>query len=206
MAKEKSTFFIDFDGTLTDSVKAFCAVYSDRYKHHPNFTIPIPCTTTEWNMGDTCPLLKEGEVDDIFSDSTLFDYLYPFPNTVDVLNRLKKHFKLVVVSIGSYENIANKCKYIKEHFSMIDDFIGITNLHCAMDKSVINMSANFGKYNVFLDDNADNLLSQQFSTNLIRYCYGDRQTEWNKDWLDINGRLVTNWLDVERELVKWVNK
>ena len=201
----KAKLFCDFDGCIVDSVTAFTQVYSDRYMYHRYFKIPKPCMVEKWNFSDECGLLKnDEEVMDIFADPKFFEYLQPFPNVIEVLLKLQRYYQLIIVSIGSYKNISLKCGYIQKHFPFVDDFIGITNKNCDMDKSVINMSGTNSKKNVFLDDNANNLFSQDLSRNLVRYCYGgDRLTEWNSEWLSMRGRWVKNWLEVEKELLNF---
>ena len=199
----KAKLYIDFDGTLMDSVTAFTNIYSDRYMYDKDFKIPKPCMVTDWNMCSQCPLLKEGELEDIFADPKFFEYLQPFPNAIEVLLKLQKYYQLIIVSIGNYKNISLKCDYIHKNFPFIDDFIGITNKNCDMDKSIINMNGTNSKISVFLDDNANNLFSQNLSENLVRYCYGEKRVEWNSEWLDIGGRQLKNWLEVEKELMNF---
>ena len=196
----KAKLFLDFDGTLTDSISAFCKVYHDWYGNYKDYKTPIPEEVRRWDLTDQCPLAKNN-TENIFSSEEFFYYLKPFPNTVEVLQRLKEKYQLIIVTIGSYNNIANKCNFIQDTFPFVDDFIGIVNKGSVMNKSCINMKGTDDSPNIFIDDNSDNLLSVQ-SSNLIRYCYGDKRTEWNSKWLDMNGRQLRNWIEVEKELMK----
>jgi len=203
----KSKLFLDFDSTLCQTIHSVCRIYSDKYKHHNDFVIPHPCLETTWNFHTQCPLFTEEEIEEVFNDETMFEYLRPFPNAVDVLRKLEDYYQIIIVSVGSYENISLKCKYIKENFDFVDDFIGIINKGCVMDKSIINMrGTNMESPNIFIDDSQGNLFSQHGSSNLIRYCYAHNGliTEWNEDWLKMGGRNFTNWLEVEKELMRWI--
>lgn len=196
----KPKLFLDFDGTVVDSISAYYQVYYDKYKDHKDFKSINPNNCIKWDLSDIAPLAKDN-IQDIFSNCLFFYYLKPFPNVIEILQKLKEKYQIIIVSIGTYDNISNKCIYINENFSFIDDFIGIVNKDIKMDKSCINMNESNDNPNIFIDDNADNLLSVQYP-NLIRYCYGDKRTEWNSKWLDIKGRQLRNWLEVEKELIK----
>jgi 5'(3')-deoxyribonucleotidase len=196
----KAKLFCDYDGTIVNSPKAYYSVYENMFRNHKDFRPANPNDCVKWNLEDVAPLAKDIS-EDIFSSKELFDYLEPFPNAIEVLTRLEEKYQIIIVSIGSYSNISYKSKWIETNLPFIDDFIGIVNRNIVMDKSCINMKGTDDKPNVFIDDSASNLLSVQ-STNLIRYCYGDKRTEWNSKWLDINGRQLRNWLEVEKELMK----
>ncbi|WP_297419384.1 HAD hydrolase-like protein [Clostridium sp.] len=196
----KPKLFVDFDGTIVNSIDAFCKVYHDWYSNNKDYKNPIPENVYKWDLTCECPLAKDN-TENIFGSSEFFYYLKPFSNAIEVLKKLKEKYQIIIVSIGSYENISNKSLYIQDTFPFVDDFIGIVNRGSVMNKSCINMSGTIDENNVFLDDNADSLLSVQ-CFNLIRYCYGDKRTEWNSKWLDMKGRQLRNWLEVEKELLK----
>lgn len=201
MIKPKA--FIDFDSTLVNSVKAFCKVYSEKYKYFKDFTEPIHTQVYKWNLTDQCTLIQNNsDVEEIFASKRFFQQLEPFPNVIQSLKKLQEKYDITIVSIGNHKNIAYKCDYIHNNFSFIKGFIGIVNEHSVMDKSSIFMDGTNEKCNIFIDDNADNLFSQNHAKNLIRYCYADNgEKEWNKAWLDINGRQLTNWSMAEKILM-----
>lgn len=196
----KNNLFLDFDGTLVDSVKSFTQVYSDRYKNHSQYIKPNLSLIKKWNFSDQCPLLQNDEVEDIFASSNFFDCLEPFSNTIKILEKLKDEYNITIISIGTYNNISLKSLYIAKTFPFIDNFIGIVNKGVIMNKSIIKGLINPNILNVFLDDNANNLFSIQDSS-LVRFCYGALKTEWNEKWINNNGKWLKNWKEVEHELL-----
>ena len=184
----KIKLYLDFDNTLVDSISAFCKVYSYKYRLHKDFIEPVPSLVKQWNFKDQCPLLQEEEVQDIFSSNDLFEYLKPIEDVKRVLLELQfKEFQLIVVSIGTYENISLKSTYISENFPFINDSILIVNGDGNMDKSII-------KDGFLIDDNENNLFTSKAE---IKICYG-RQAEWNQNW---KGLRCENWLEIKKLLL-----
>ena len=193
--------FVDFDGTIVDSISAVCKVYDNRYSWQFGYTKPNPFLVNTWNFADQCHLLEYEEVEDIFGSQSFFNYLQPYPNVINILKRLKNKYQIIIVSIGTYENISLKSMYIKEHLPFIDDFIGIVNSGAIMDKSIVNMAGTNDCTNIFIDDNENNLYSQANTPNLIRCCYG-KEYQWNEKWKKENGRWLYDWEEVYKELMK----
>lgn len=196
----KPKLFLDYDSTIVNTISAIATLYNRIYRHHQYFIPAIASRCTKWNMTDICPLIKN--VDSIFNEEELFTYLEPFPNAIEVLKELSIKYQIIIISIGDIQNLQHKLKWINTYLPFVDDIILIKNKGCIMDKSIINMDGTNDNPNIFIDDSADNLFSQALTPNLIRYCYGDKRTEWNAKWWDIGGRVVHNWLEIKKELLK----
>lgn len=190
----KQKLFIDFDGVLVDSVKAFCKAYNSLYISHNGFEPAEHSLVNKWDFSDQCPLIHEPNnmypnVEGIFAHQLFWNELEPMENAKNALLSLASYFELIVVSIGSAENLAKKSLYIKEHFPMIHDVILIRNSDIRMDKSIIDM-----KGGILIDDNSNNLVSSNAD---IKICFG-KDAEWNTKhgrWLN----RCMNWVDV----LKW---
>ncbi len=180
----KTKFFLDFDGSIVDSVKSFCYCYNQKYKYKQEF-IPADWTkVNKWDFIDQCPLLDS--VEEIFDSKQFFNRLEFFPNAKEVLYELHKKYELIIVSIGRPPNISRKSLWIYENIGFIENVILIRNNGCIMNKECINMQS---EGSIFLDDVASNF----FSSNAERkFCYG-KTAEWNMDW---DGLRVVDWLDV----------
>ena len=196
----KPKLFLDMDGVVMDTVLAIATLYNKRFLHHPNFKYAIASNCTKWDMKDICPLITN--IEEIFYDRELFNELKPFQNAIEVIKELQGKYQIIIVTIGHKENIRMKINWIDTYLPFVDDIIGIVNKSCVMNKSIINMEGTEGVPNIFIDDSASNLFSQNNTRNLVRYCYGAKRTDWNKDWLNQGGRHLKDWNEVKNELLK----
>jgi 5'(3')-deoxyribonucleotidase len=196
----KPILFCDFDGVICNTVQAVADLYNKSYYHSENFVPAVANKCTKWDMSDICPLIKD--INSVFNELSLFHYLKPFPHAVEVLKELSEKYQIIIITIGDNKNLQYKLDWIYIYLPFIEDIILIKNKGCIMDKSIINMSGTNDNSNIFIDDSADNLFSQDLTPNLIRYCYGDKRTEWNAKWWDIGGRVVHDWLEIKKELLK----
>jgi len=190
MSKRK--LFLDFDGTICNTIDSVCKVYNDWYKFEPNFKKAESWKTNTWNFTDTCPLLegKDENVEKIFSSPDFFKHLdFLNSNTYDVLRELCNKYEVIIVTIGTFKNISLKSLWIKERLPFIKECIFIVNDGCRMDKSSINMEGA-----IFLDDTADNLNSSNAD---IKICVGNKYP-WNDKW---DGIRCYNWTDIKTLLI-----
>jgi 5'(3')-deoxyribonucleotidase len=123
------------------------------------------------------------------------------PNAREIMLKLNDKYDTYICSIGTLQNIKHKSVWLHRFLPEIKNIILIANEGCKMDKSLIRMDGSGEENNIFVDDNASNLLSQVSTPNLIKYCFADRKTEWNKQWLDMNGRVVKDWADIKSKIL-----
>jgi len=185
--------FCDIDNTITSSTEAFCLVYSEIYKDHPNYSIPNWKAVNAWDFTDELPLLKGvKEVEEIFGKRDFFDNLKLINhNTYEVLEQLSKKYEIILVSIGSFNNISYKSQWVKNNLPFISEAMFLINQGCKMDKSLVNAR---GQGNIFLDDVSSNLKSVHIER---RICFG-RIRSWNEDW---TGERAFNWSEVAEKLL-----
>jgi len=180
--KIKNKLFCDIDNTILGTTEGFVKTYCDIYQDHPEYTIP------NW-----LKLLKGvKEVEEIFGSRELFNNLdFINHNTYDILEQLNNKYEIILVSIGSYSNIAYKTQYVKNNLPFITEAIFLVNQGCRMTKALVNMT---GEGNVFLEDVESNLRSVSVWRKI---CFGVIKS-WNENW---DGERALNWTEVANKLL-----
>jgi len=190
----KDKIFLDFDNCIVNSTQKFCSCYNEIYKLHPDFIPAIWQNTDRWDFQDTCPLVTN--VEEIFKMKMFFEDL-PFinDNTYKVLKRLNEKYHIIIVSIGTFENIALKSRWIGEYLKFIKDSIFLVNSGSKMNKELIDMSLRHDEHHpIFIDDVVANLNSSNAQRKIA---FGDIHS-WNKEW---TGERALDWTDVENLLL-----
>lgn len=181
----KRKLFVDFDSTITNSIKAYCDAYAYLYKNNDKYTEPNPDKVNTWNFSCECPLATDS-VEYIFGHPYFFRTLELFPLAREVLQELSHKYELIICSIGTPENVSHKAIWVQDNLPFIKNVILITNDGVKMNKGIIDMSNS-----IFIDDHIDNLIS---SNAEIKICFG-KEYSWNKDWQGLWGK---NWLEVNK--------
>lgn len=185
MSKQK--LFLDFDGTMADSLQACCDVYNTTYNECTGFVKAIPDDCNRWDMKDICPLYTD--VNELFfSNPVFFDVLKPMWLALCVLHNLSDKYDIIVTTIGTPRNIALKSDYIDKHFPMIKEKILLSTNGSTHDKTTVNMEGG-----IIIDDKLSNVATSNASK---KYVFG-RTHSWNEN--SPHMRLRT-WLDVSKEL------
>jgi len=189
--------FLDGDGTIFDSPKAFCKVYNHLYKNYNDFIPANPDLLNSWDFHDICPLLykyKNHTVEEIFGMKELFDNLELFPNAYEVLKELSKKYELWLATIGTDDNLFNKIPYIKYKLPFIKNKLYINNSNSKMDKCIL--SPPFAPFNsIFIDDVYSNLISANVQ---YKYCFG-KVYSFNEEW---QGQRLYNYVDVANKFLR----
>jgi len=190
----KPRLFCDFDNTLVQTTSAFCSVYSQIYKNHPDYKTPNYKAVNKWDFGDELPLLKGvKEVEEIFGMKELFNNLELINhNTYDILKELSNKYEIILISIGSFSNIKHKTIWVDNNLPFITEAMFLVNKNCKMDKSLLNA---IGEGNIFIDDVESNLNS--VTTVERKICFGDIKS-WNENW---QGERTFNWTDIANKLL-----
>ena len=179
----KVKLFLDFDGTITNSSKAICECYNEIYKDYSEFKPANWWENNTWNYTDICPLMERPNK--LFSDKRFFDRLeFINCNTKEIIEEISKYYEIIITSIGTPENISYKSLWLKTNLPVIKEYIFLSNEHCTMDKSVVNMSCS-----IFIDDVNSNLESSNAKVKII---FGD-EYPWNETSLCLR---CYNWSDV----------
>ena len=124
-------------------------------------------------------------IQDIFASDAFFENLeFLNESTYEALRKLSERYEVILVTIGTFENIALKTQWIAENLPFIKECIFIVNNGCKMDKSTINMHGG-----IFLEDHYSNLKSSNASTKI---CVG-KTYSWNEKW---DGIRCETWDDI----------
>lgn len=189
----KNKLFVDFDQTISASIKSFCNVYNFMFQDHIDFKPARWWCVEKYNFSDECPLIANinNGVFNIFADPMFFEKLeFIGENTFDVLRRLNENYELHITSIGTFKNLSMKASWINDKLPFVKYAELLCVNKCAMNKSVVHM----GDGSIFIDDVVSNLDSSNADFKII---FGD-EYEWNKS--DRYVRAI-NWTDVEKLLL-----
>jgi 5'(3')-deoxyribonucleotidase len=180
---DKINLFLDFDNCLCNAFKGIEAAYNHLYSSCPNFEPANGDKIRKYNMSDECKLLELKDVGKIFACDTFWENIKLFDGVEVILNDLKDHFNLIVVSIGTYENIQRKAHWIEYNLPIIDDSILLASdrVPCKANKSMINM-----QNGILIDDHMGNILSSNAKTKI---CYG-RDGDWNESYYTQSDRSI----------------
>lgn len=185
----KPKLFCDFDSVLVDTNSAFCDYYNTFYRRKEGFEWANVDELEKWNFTDVCPLAIN-DVNKIFGSEELTYRLELFPHAYRVLKDLSEKYEVIIVSIGTFDNISNKNKWIRKHLPFIKEAIMLCkDQDVIMDKSIVDMSSG-----VFIDDIKSNL----DSTNAKRKILFGKKFAWNEEW---QGEYCADWLEVEKSLI-----
>jgi 5'(3')-deoxyribonucleotidase len=165
----------DFDGTIVDTISAFCKTYNQMLYGHKDFIAADPTQVYDYGFRDQCPLIDN--IQDIFASQEFFENLQPMHGALRELKQLSIDFPVMICTKGHNLNISLKSKYIEENMGFVKDVIYMNT----EDKRRINM-ANC----VFCDDHIDNLMN---SNATISIAYGEK-FPWNEKW---TGLRIPNW-------------
>ena len=190
------TIVLDFDGTLVDSISAYCAVYSVRYGHHRDFVFPDPEKVTQWDLKDQCPL--ESNPESVFKDPLFFEFLVPYKGALAFLEEAKKEYDVWVCSIGTPGNIILKTEWVKKCLHH-DQMIMIAKTGASMGKDFV-----YFDNAVIVDDHQKNLCTSRIRKKI---CFG-KEYEWNKEWegfraynmQDLSDLLLRKELQLDRKV------
>lgn len=184
----KQKIFIDFDGTIINTIQAYVDVYNELYLDYPSFKTAESYLINQYDMRDQCKLVEN--VLDIFEHPLFFQFAnFINDNTYEVLEQLNQKYKIIICSIGTPKNIAYKARWLEDKLPFIKDYILIANPNCKMDKSIVN-----AEDSIFIDDIPSNLLSNKSSRKIL---FG-KIYPWNDEW---NGERCETWSDVRERLL-----
>lgn len=189
----KTKLFLDMDGTLTSSCKAFCEAYNIIYKYHKCFTYANWELVREWNMQDQCTCLKShSDVLEIFESPVFFKMLkFINHNTYEVAKEISKKYQVIIASIGTPKNLSLKSLYLKDNLPFIQDYILLCNNGCKMNKEIIQMNY---PDSIFIDDVTTNLDSSNAQNKFIfglEYPWSETKNYSRLlDWTEVANKLL----------------
>lgn len=164
--------YIDFDGTIVDTISRICELYNEDYSYYDGF---IPVTSDEihtWNF-DELKLANRKAINMYFNQPRFFnDGLKYMPNACDIINKLHENgCYITIVTTGSIPNLRIKKAWLRNHIQF-DEYIGV-DINQHKNKDHIDMSDG-----IFIDDMSNNLKGSNAQRKI---CFGN-EYDWNTDW------------------------
>lgn len=177
--------YLDFDGTIVNTIAAITSLYNEDFKYYDNFS-PIKWWEVNTWKFEECNCATSEYINEYFNQQRFFDKLTYMDWAKEVLDELRRDYEITVVSIGDKPNLRAKEIWIQENLPYCK-FICV-NFDEHKDKSHIDMSEG-----ILLDDSINNLAT---SNALVNICFGDVYP-WNEKW---DGIRCNNWTDVKKFL------
>ena len=174
--------YIDFDGTIVNTIKAIVDLYNEDFQYYKKFK---PINWWEINTWDftECNCATPEYINTYFNQQRFFNRIEYMDWAKKILDELSDDYDITIVSSGYSPNLVAKALWINNNLPYCK-FIGV-NLKEYKDKSHIDMSDG-----IFIDDSSHNLITSNAKINI---CFGDKY-EWNKDWIGIR---CANWHDIK---------
>jgi 5'(3')-deoxyribonucleotidase len=184
---EKINLFLDFDETLTQSIKQFVKVANKRFGTNKNYE-----ELKKWNFEDLFPNITYENINDIFASDDFFVDLELIEDVETVMNKLKEQFNIYIATIGSEDNLRKKESWLKDNLKDIKyKFIGLLDNSSSIeyDKSSVDMTDS-----IFVDDRVDNLRSSNAKVKILF------KNNKNYDWQQIDSNeeiyIVNSWKEI----------
>lgn len=169
---------IDFDEVIVETIDAIVSIINEDYNLNVNSK-----DVKKWDFDDVFPDIPKDTIYKAFEDKRFFERLKFKPNIIETLKKINEKYPIMIVTLGSYENLLLKKDFIKNKINsqgIKTMFVGlISNLE---NKSQIDLNDL-----LFVDDNQKNL---EISNATIKILFENRENaEWNKDW---KGKKIKN--------------
>lgn len=181
--------FIDFDGTIVDTIERICDLYNEDFSYYDNFE-PINSEDIKTWSFQELTFADSSTVNKYFTQPRFFnEYLKEMDDACDVINRLHNNGDtIIIVTTGTAPNLKLKKAWLRNHI-LFDEFIGV-DIQVHRNKDHIDM-----KGGIFIDDMTQNLKG---SNAMYKICFGNKYN-WNNDWTGIR---CCNWDDVYKTVTE----
>jgi 5'(3')-deoxyribonucleotidase len=182
----KRDLFVDFDGTIANTILAVTELYNEDFKYYKKFKPILWHQIETWDFLE-CKCANPEYINTYFNQPRFFEKLKFMENAKEILEKFIERFNIQIVSMGYSPNIRGKNIWIKEN-NPFANFIGV-NFKEYDDKAHIDMSGG-----ILIEDSAKNL---ETSNADVKICYGDIY-DWNCKW---NGKRCWNWYEIYDYLI-----
>lgn len=171
MSNDIKGLAIDFDEVIVETIDAIVSIINEDYNLNVN-----PKDVKKWDFDDVFPTVPKDIIYKVFEDKRFFERLKFKPNVIETLRKINKKYPIIIVTLGSYDNLLLKKNFIKNkiHSKGIETrFVGL--ISDTENKSKVNLNSL-----LFVDDNEENL---EVSNATIKILFENRKdAEWNKNW------------------------
>lgn len=180
--------FLDIDDTIIPTGNIICEIYNDKFKNHINFKEAKFEDIKKWDMTDSCSLLTQDIMKDIFNSSDFFDRAHLFVGVKEMIDHFYSvGLDIIFVSRGTPENISMKLKWISKLFPYSTQIPIVGAWDKEIDKDMINMVGG-----TFVDDKVSNLNSSNADKKILISVDGIFDKDWNKGWEGLKADSIDN--------------
>lgn len=183
MDKNKIKVYIDYDGTIVNTIRCIVELYKEDFCAYSDYENIDWSEINSWGFNELKAATPE-YINHYFNQPRFFNKVSWMPWAKETLDKINKIADITIVSGGYSPNLRLKEKWVEHHMPYAK-FIGV-NFKQYSDKSHIDMSDG-----IFIDDDIKNLSTSNASINI---CFGDVYP-WNEEW---DGIRCANWCDVWR--------
>lgn len=175
------------DGVICDSIAAIISLYNEDFQYYKDFRKIYAHEINTYDFKE-CNCATKEQINHYFRTPRFFYILQFMPFAKEVIGELKRHYEVVIVTMGNQENYIGKQLWVAKNLPN-------TKMICVdmkeyNDKSHIDMSDG-----IFIDDMSKNLITSNAKEKIL---FGDEYS-WNEDW---NGIRLYNWIEIENYLLK----
>ncbi|BFK11805.1 hypothetical protein F140042L4_19630 [Coprococcus phoceensis] len=185
--KSKNKLYIDFDNTIVDSIQSVVSLYNEDFQYYKDFRWMCPYEINTYEFKE-CNCATKEQINHYFRTPRFFYILQFMPFAKEVIEKLKKYYEVVIVTMGNQENYIGKQLWVTKNLP--DTKMICVNMKEYNDKSHIDMSDG-----IFIDDMSKNLITSNAKEKIL---FGDKYS-WNEDW---EGTRLYNWIEIENYLLK----
>lgn len=184
------TIYLDFDNTLVESNKRIIEILNKRYHLNKSEN-----DLSDYYYNSICSKVTKNEIDAIFDSKEFFDGLEFKPFALEIFNKYKDKYEIVITTKGTVDNLELKEQWLRDKLGKEISFLGLSgNPH---DKSSVNM-----KNGIQIDDNSSCLRTNAS----VRILYRDGHSyPWQKGFTNNNILLVDNWQQID-EILNFYSK
>ncbi|ETR69679.1 MAG: hypothetical protein OMM_03770 [Candidatus Magnetoglobus multicellularis str. Araruama] len=174
------TIIYDFDETLVKTIYSSVNCLHDIY--YPKEKRPDWTKCRKWNFDDMFDGITLRQVESMFSSFEFFDSLKLYDDMVESMKWFKANDKkIVILSLGTTQNIHYKSKYIRRYlYGLYDYFVFAgSDRNLKMDKSIFHVGD--PERTVIIDDCYSNLVSNPAKYKIMARLHTSEPTEWSCD-------------------------
>ena len=115
--------FVDFDGTIVNTIAGITALYNEDFKYYKNFKPVKWWEVNSWDFIE-CECASKEYINTYFNTQRFFNSLTYMDWANEVLHELKDMYEITIVSSGYNPNLKAKEIWIQDHLPFCN-FIGV---------------------------------------------------------------------------------
>lgn len=184
---KKIDLFLDFDETMTKSIKQFIKIANKKFNVNKDWK-----DLRLWNFVDLYPNITLNDINEIFCSEDFFIDLEFHEGVIETLEKLKDNLNIHIATLGLDDNLDKKQIFLKNKIKEINyNFVGVLDKgkEELNDKSCVDMSNS-----IFIDDRVTNLRNSNANIKILFKDY--RHYYWQEVEPNDNIYIVNSWEEI----------